>query len=225
MSKGKIILSANLFVDLQPFVSTDENRRYISGVHVEPAPFGGGICLVATDGHTLGCLHDPFGCIVGGTRILRLQREALQIIRAHLKEAIPAWLVAEGEPGDNTLRVVLAAHGEVETNAHCVATFSNCMLNENFPDWRRVVPDGAPSSKPDVRIGFQARYMAKFDALCPGKKTSTRSVVLTKNENGPSGAYFVKVSRREDFIGVIMGCSTSESDSELPVWYTGKGAS
>lgn len=49
-------------IKVRPFVSSDECRYYLQGIHVSVAPKGGALCA-ATDGRRLGVAHDADGIV------------------------------------------------------------------------------------------------------------------------------------------------------------------
>lgn len=51
---------ASLVAKMAPFVSNEETRYYLCGIHMAANP-GGGVRLAATDGHALIVAHDPEG--------------------------------------------------------------------------------------------------------------------------------------------------------------------
>ena len=102
----KIIINAKLALDMLPFISSEKSRYYLHGISVERAPIGG-VIMVATDGYALGAMHDSEGYIQGPTQIVRLGKEVISSIKANNKDPRKVWLVIEGQPGNNTISVVL----------------------------------------------------------------------------------------------------------------------
>lgn len=73
-------VNAKAFAAVSMFTAVSDVRPYLCGVFIKPHKDGGAE-IVATDGHTLACAHDPNGQITYGNELVRAEARALEQCR------------------------------------------------------------------------------------------------------------------------------------------------
>ena len=131
--------------------SIEQTRYYLHGVCIQHTPTGP--VFVATDGHRLiAARHDWQGDAPAPFAPVIVPLELLKRIKISRKASDVATITLTGEGGDRKVAIDYAG-GTVAANA----------IDGTFPDWRRVIPQGAPSG---VACQFQAQYLDAFrDAM------------------------------------------------------------
>lgn len=197
-SPFQIRVRADYFGLISAFISDNDNRHTLEGVCIEPHPVKG-VLLIATDGHTMGVIHDETG---------HCDPDAKGTIIAATKDVVKACK-ADREAANMTdvVRSVTLAKaglvvGEVYEDA-ILPQFSQfvkvtgAVIDGTFPEWRRVVPreaeGGFATYDPDLLAGF------KFPKFW-GFQTQGMTVFT----NGESGPALVRVAGLPEFAGVIM---------------------
>lgn len=141
-----VSVNARLFRAVAAFVSSDETRYYLQGVHIEPHAKGG-VIMVATDGKKLMCVWDKDGAMKGENPIVKLDKAALNACKA-----------VRGEQGDRRILIEGKTATIQDHERNPVATAYNVTVDGTFPAWRRVMPNvEKPSSG-----AYNAEYLAEF---------------------------------------------------------------
>jgi DNA polymerase-3 subunit beta len=121
--------------------STEDARYYLNGVHLEAQ--AGGLFLAATQGHLLASarIEAPEGSTEISSAII--PRDAVAQLQALLAEV-------EGE-----LEVAVSQGKQIRVSFDETALTSK-LIDGNFPDWRRVVPQSNPHTLKVNREAFAA---------------------------------------------------------------------
>ena len=164
---------------LAPFMAKNDIRYYLNGINVRP--WGKGVLLAATCGHTLGLVYDDKGKADGEYTV----QVSPALVAAARRPKWPngstvrgdAWVQAQALPDIERqptqlhkefqpmkcARLSLVAgtdgmHG-VEAELHLQA--GNCLIDGRYPDVQRVVPV-REHIKPGAPDAYQVQY---FDRL------------------------------------------------------------
>jgi hypothetical protein len=135
----KFAIHADLLMDLQFAVSTEETRYYLQGVYVDEKGM-----LAATDGHVLGVIcpqygkfsHDFFSALAG--QIVRLPPPK----ETRTRRGTQAWIVIEAKTG----ALHVSQTGLDKSPEDAIAAVPSyimpgtAFIDGTFPDWRRVLP-------------------------------------------------------------------------------------
>lgn len=215
---GKLFIkaSARAVAVVQNFVSREETRHYLTGVHFEKHP-AGGVVIVATCGTALAAYYDPDG-------IMRNEEQAgnkpsdhiILPITAGLRGTLTSVKHCTFIHHDKISHVVNDDHSETDprviTKQHIIRQY-NEPICWNFPEWRRVVPKSTSSIG---NIGIDLNILRRFkDAL--GGKACHINIAFT----GQSGACLVRKLDEPFFLGVVMPCQHAMTEY-LPAWYEKK---
>lgn len=201
----KCEISAELFLAVATFQSTEEVRYYLNGVCVQNHPESG-VILVATDGHVLGTYHDESAEYSGDDRghIIGLDKAQRQLVKQAIRRA-------EKLPGDGySVRLALLDNGNVHPVDENI--FAECEVDATFPDWRRVLPcDGTDTraEKYQGAISFSPALLLTFNTAFPKKP-----IVLHVGDR--SQAVGVRVAGHDSFYGVIMPMRFNADDMCRP---------
>lgn len=190
--KPAFAVRLSAFLKVKPFVSKEDTRYYLNGVHVSSCQDDGALC-VATDGHHLGVQRDPDGAC--WQEVICKIPDQLKAPRARDFLASP-WLVcmALGSKGHLSL-VEPAPKRDEDTADNAVARvdeallrFGRVLIDGTYPDWRRVIP--AATDGKGAR-SFNAQYLKSFGdyVRLDGADEMAPHLVLTQDK---------------DFVGVLM---------------------
>jgi len=211
----KVIIKAEYARLIQPFISTEATRYYLTGFFVERDPVKG-VRIVATDGNRLAVFHDADGlCLAGQGAIIALPKEAVRLCKPGR-----SW-----EPQVRHVEIDLAADtatihvGDPREGATPVGTFNKVLVDGSFPDYRRVIPDlplpGSRQCRPVIQ-SYRTSYLADFAKVADGRNASIRVLA-----HEPAGPAIVFVGGRADFFGVVMPYRDEQRD-RFPEWWTRK---
>lgn len=211
-----IVTKAKYLRMLAPFVSKEETRYYLHGIHVEPAKQG--IILVATDGHRMGIIHDvdgsaksPFICAVSkGALAYKAREDALAVFSGQMLGIVPAQY-ARAVKGPKT---AISYAEYIETLGPVDGT---------YPEWRKVVP---AEIKHRLRpLSFNARYVADFAKVieAAGKKTDFGAGFNFYQTGGPTDPVVARTPAVPEFVGLLMPMRV-DSMEPLPTWLAKKAA-
>ena len=156
-----IRVNANLFRMVYTAVSKEETRYYLNGVKIEAHPEKGAL-LIATDGHRMVVAHDEAG-VCEGEAIVAIPA----FVRAQCRNAkmFKPFRVLEIDPERRTasLREVTPEEKGRPEKTEDIVTAYGVIIDGAFPDWRRVVPAGGPST--GEYAAFNPRLMKEIAAL------------------------------------------------------------
>jgi hypothetical protein len=249
MSKiiGRVIVRVEHLLAVEPFQSNEETRYYLGGQYIESHPSGGAI-LVATDGHTLACLHDPDAIVEGDSTIwsapwkttftgpmrefAKLRPSSLPPVKTkNAKRKIYAELTRTlGQPSQ--LRLVAAENAAEVFNEGGIEFFSKrsvggqFWIDGTFPEYRRVIPIPEGEFMPQW---FQGRYVAKMAAFGQAvwsafhedkSETSSGMTILSgAHADGPAVARFSIPNVFVVIMPVRHKIELEPSKAGLPDWY------
>lgn len=191
-------------IKARPFISKEETRYYLNGVHIEASLEGGAVC-VATDGHRLGVAYDADGYVERSTIV-----QIPSIIKAERGLFLRPWLVGVAtENGNGYIAVVEGkktderdddAKYAIERVEECTLRVGRAFIDGNFPDWRRIIPEMKPT---DTTRAFNRKYLAAFGdhIQITGADGMSPQIIQTEDR---------------DFIGVLMPMRLDKRD--LPEW-------
>ena len=189
-----IITKPDLFAAALKFMSTDDLRRGIKGVCLQPRPEGG-CYLVATDGHSFFAGVDVEAAGVDKEYIIRpLSKPWLASLAKAMALEISDTLITPYRAGGN----------------HAPMPFK--IVDDTFPDWRRFVPDCSSGVVSD----FNAEYVATFGAA--SKLLECETMKIFHNGCAPC---LVK-GQRDDWFGILMPLRVNPY--EIPVTFGYPGA-
>lgn len=185
-----VSVNARLFRVVHNFISTEETRHYLNGVHIEKHARGG-LLMVATDGHRLMCVHDEKGSIEGDSVIVKLDKAALAACKA-----------GRGEPDDRRLK--LEGNNVTVQNCHDlpVGAAFNVVIDGTFPAWRRVIPN-LDAIKPRP-AAFNGEYLADY-GKASGELRNEKSSLISLWGDG-DGANIVRFPNVNWAFGLLMPC-------------------
>lgn len=210
---------------LAPFVSTEEARFYLQGIGVFPHK-DDGVLLVATNGHTMGVIHDSDG-ETNGDWICPVTPLMLQAMKADMRSAwdeddgeyqydargrIPHLLHFVGDVAYLTAAEFLGKKVDRIGKHHVLADYAPA-IDGTFPEWRRVIPTELPAPAP---VPFNAEYLAKFGRVARIRNHLAKPLVTLFNgeREGPA---VVRVDGVPEFVGVLMPVRL-EPFEPLPDW-------
>ncbi|MDQ0314829.1 DNA polymerase III subunit beta [Amorphus orientalis] len=118
-----------------PFISREETRYYLNGValqQVKQEGDHGAWSLIATDGHRL--IEVPAGSAISDVRLSGAFPGVI-LPKVLVEQIVRLW------PGDDAIAVRISGL-QIELDLGDVR-ISSRLIDGTFPDWRRVIPDGA----------------------------------------------------------------------------------
>lgn len=154
---------ARAFRFIANFAAEEPTRYYLEGVHIEPvdAELGGGIVLVATNGHRLGAYWDANG---------EASRPVTVATPNHtgFAQTLHRWRdgdIAMHEGLGTEARVFTAHH---HGSAHVGDVFLGAENDGSalFPNWRKTVPWALLDAEGGTRAEFNWRVLEPFAASC-----------------------------------------------------------
>lgn len=149
-----IKVSALMFAAAARFVSTDECRYYLTGVHVEPCHLGGAL-MVGTDGHRLFCIHDKDGVCTAPVIIS---------LSAPLLDALAPETADEDETRSRIVnRMLEISDAGIAEIVGVLRQLDDCRIDGTFPDWRKVFPK--MTDAPRAAASFNGKYLGDFGAV------------------------------------------------------------
>jgi hypothetical protein len=207
MSQLITMMRADRAMLASAFISTEETRYYLNGIHLSPMP-GGGMRIAATNGHYLGVFKEDVG-FTDAERIVKLPADCLSALKK-LRSYDNAWLgLFPGEGSKLMVRVALGSAEDalevLESGAPNFTVWQGFadLIDGTFPDYGHLMPyfeekDSAPT-------WFGPAYLAIFAKVCAvsangSKKRDGGNLMVRAQGNGPA---FIECGR-EDFVGVLM---------------------
>lgn len=209
------------FAAVNLFAAVRDVRYYLEGVFIEPHPVKG-VILVATDGHTLGLLHDPDGWVAAPIIVGDITKQlisACSVLGNEARMTVPKLLyISQGG-------AVVSADHEVKELINPFAPQSLHMskiqlIDAKFPDYRRVI-----DMKREVGAAFpcvNSSYLSRLDKvarlLIPGNKYGW-GVEMTSSGRATSVlARFTQCDLEHRFLGLLMPMHSDAPKTLLPDW-------
>lgn len=148
----RIKLSLTCVLRAAVFMAKNDIRYYLNGVFVEPVPGGGGVVIVATNGHALGACVDKDGTIDGPGSVR--QGFILHLAPSFMREAA-VWARANSsgrsrhKMGPDGARLVVEGQrlsispgfGYAGSDMEAYIQPGRCQIEGRFPNWGKAVPD------------------------------------------------------------------------------------
>ncbi len=215
--KTTLRIPKNEIQALLPFISHDEVRIALNGIHVElrrddPYPI-----LVACDGRRLAVLRSD-GDWQGNCGELFLP---LDFLKQSLKFPLP-----KGGANRFTFQVIGSTVRTIVNEGHKLHVKLSRPIHEaelKYPKWRQVIPQvrKQPLTLTDPCLCFNPRYMGDFEQAChklAGKNFTGVKVYPGKDETEP---FVVRLGAYPSFYGVLMPMRTDGHntwDATPPGW-------
>lgn len=192
---------------LIPFMAVHDIRYYLNGICVEKAK-DGGVYLIATDGHTMGVIHDATGTIEGAESVIFRVGPGLgtasKAAASKLHRGIKYRLLVQGQ------RVKIACGFDSEGDAELFIQAGRSLIEGKFPDWRKVIPDFSK-----LKLGFgndmNAMYLARLAKIATDKRFQGVSLWQAERDK----AVVARVPRVPEMIIVLMPMREGPTDAAL----------
>lgn len=186
-------VNADMFRAAALFVSSEQTRYYLAGVHIAPHAVAG-VTLTATDGHRLLCVHDESGvCDQPEGLIVRADPVAMRkAAKRGRDETEPRRFMSES---NDSPAWVTHADGEQ------VAFFKDWRVDGSFPDWRRVMPSSDETS--NAGQWYNPKLIADFVEVSKllGDDNKPAIRIAAGDEGSPA---MVRLANVPHAFGVIM---------------------
>lgn len=211
-----IVVRADLLKMVLPFVSSEETRYYLHGVHIEPAPDHGAL-MVATDGHRLAVAYDK-GARIDGNFICRfsgrLRRKAAEVNDCHVVFHQDCVTLIDGEDLGT-----LDKHGPVSLPTLAQAMERIPPIDGTYPDWRRTIPRETDPSL--THVVLNSNYVQSLIEV--GKlslKGGPRYPYMTIYPSGATTPTVCRIPGLPEFFAVMMPVvrATQEEVEVIPSW-------
>lgn len=172
IAKSVVDVSARLFYAAALVASREETRYYLNGVHVQPCA-GGGVMLVATDGHRLVCVRDSSG-------------SCLKPVTVGFPDGFPRDLPTEKLGEEFRLRVDSAG---VLSIPGAYLSSGNALIDGSYPEWARVVLPLRDAIKAGKRglATFNSNYLHSFGKVA-AKLTPKSGAPLVRIVHGETAS-------------------------------------
>lgn len=189
------------------FVSSEETRYYLKGVHVESKPEG--FVMTATNGHYL--------------MMTRHDYENDETTPTWDSFIVPISLIDRVKLDKRIDYAEIDYDGTKISITYMGATYSENKIDGSFPDARRVVPNSVSNETAQFDPAYIALF-GKAKTLITGKKSGN---VITISHNGYSPALVDLVPDDAGFqgFGVLMPLRTNKPMSCPPSWANVVGVS
>lgn len=149
---------------LEPFMGVRDIRYYLSGFLIERAARGG-VYIVASNGHIMAAVYDRDGVIEGEARII-IRRDTGLIAGA--KRCVTRGDLKPQVLYENGRVTVAPDFGMQGTDMETFVMPGKALVEANYPDWRRVLPDFS-KLEPGIKSAVvDSRYMAIFKGVSMG---------------------------------------------------------
>ena len=190
------------------FVSTEETRYYLKGVHIEPVAedLGGGVVLVATDGVKLGAYWDAAGFAARPVTVSVPLYAGLARMVDHWREGEIAMHYGLGPDAR-----VFAAHHAGEASFMDAALGAENAGSDRFPPWRKVVPWNLMNAEGGTRAKFDWRQLEPFAAAFHDDEIDEHDGSTIPAQRlpqifgaDPDGPHLVLRHDIKDFFGAVM---------------------
>lgn len=186
------------------FTGREETRFRLSGVLIEPHPTQG-VLMVATDGYRLIVIHDEDG-FAKEKIIVRMDKKNLSLCRERLIG------IDQGKELFDRREIEVSADGTavVLLEGKRIGKQENAVLNEQFPNWRRVLPTGI-TEKPTL-TALSGRFLGDFSAAAK-RLTGSEGLFFAPHEQEP---FIVNFSDNAKAFGIMMPMESDEIVVGLP---------
>jgi DNA polymerase-3 subunit beta len=209
------------FAAMNVFAAVQDVRYYLNGIFIEPHPEKG-VVIVATDGHTLGLIHDPDGWV------------AAPIIVGHISKGLISACSVKGSARRLNAPALLyiTQHGAVvdtdEVARDDINPFSPStthmskidIIDGKYPDYRRVIDlkREAGTAFPCVNTHYLARLDAVAKLLIPTNRTGWGVELLSTGRATSVLARFNACDLEHRFLALLMPMQNEAPKTLLPDW-------
>ena len=219
MTQDKTIATVPLaaFILLKPFISTEETRYSLNGVHLTPHepsdPVTGNSITVATDGHGLGVFgfgDDTGDCVDVVSPVIVSRYAVDRLVKATPRRQHGSARVvitkATDHPSEATF-LVLDGTGETLTVQPMP---DDGLVGSTFPQWRLIVANARQNkgALPEQMPLFKGPLFATLAVIAremhrlTGRKGSAHVCLQPSRENGAPAE--ITLEGFQDFYGLLM---------------------
>lgn len=200
----KLNIQARLVAAIYQFGARNDIRYYLNGVYVEPIP-GGGVLIVATNGHAMGMWRD-----IGG----EVERPAILRIGKQLEAACAGSEALRLKIIDDRLVVVDKLGIEIFIQHHDGLKAGSWEIEGMFPRWEKVVPPSYDG--PALSSALNARYVKLVHKALKIGHDAAGNHAITVMQKSAESSIAVLSAAVPDFFGVIM--PIRENVARYPSW-------
>jgi DNA polymerase-3 subunit beta len=188
----KIKTNARILRAAARFSTSKDIRYYLNGVSIEATAQQ--TIVIGTDGHRLAAIAETHS-------------EANHIGGDFINVIIPADSVAmilklsgAKRGADDPILISRDDGGAWRLETSRGADLSFVPIDGQFPDWRRVFPDGCKADGPMVRI--DPKYIADFGEAARDLGKTTSSVIYYSRD--AQSSMMIRIDEFPDFVGIVM---------------------
>lgn len=214
-------INPKYFAATNLFAAVNDARYYLNGVFIEAHPVKGAI-IVATDGHTLGLLHDPDGWVAEPIIVGNITKQLISAcsVKGSEKRMTVPKLLYISQSG-----AVVSSDHEVKDLINPFAPQSLHMskiqiIDGKFPDYRRVIGmkrEETDTAFPCVNSAYLARLSAVAKLLID-TKYGHGVALMSSGRNAKVIARFTACELEHRFLGLLMPVRTDAPTTLLPDW-------
>jgi hypothetical protein len=191
---------------LRLFASEDESRYALNGVRIEVSA-GQRQVMVATDGRRILCLRSE--CLGQSTFSITLHRSFIDRI--------------ERTVSDNRLllgdELEITIHGIVATAklvSYKIAVEDEAVIDENYPNWRQVIPKSPETPFALEWLALNANYVASYSKAA--SILGANDAVLKWRLHGKEAPVEIVCDRLKDFYDPLMAVQVDSQAFNKPEW-------
>ncbi|OSQ34293.1 hypothetical protein, partial [Thalassospira sp. MCCC 1A01428] len=200
------------------FISTDESRHFLRGVHVEPHPDGGAL-LVATNGHIICAVHDETAKIGDGESWICF---APQSIRTALNKRDAGHLHFVGNSAyvttqDWTKRQGATGQSPAIPTEHHIAVSWAPPIDATYPQWRKALP--ATHTTPTGEIAINGDNIVRLTKAVKMVADYKQSPILNWfTPATPGHPVIVRTEINDRLFAAIMPMRGRDNNTAYPAW-------
>lgn len=186
----KIKTSTEYIQIVSRFISREETRYYLCGIHFQPHPKGG-LVIVATDGHRLGAIYDKDGIFEGDPVTIPFGKDFLKSLE-HRRATHYVWSenISRAKAHSEKIKEKFFAIDEPTLSMEYAKA-----IDGTFPDWQRVIPKKVV--KTDY-FNFNPIYLADF------KSTDSKFSAVRIYGGEKMEPHLVRIAGIPEFLGILM---------------------
>jgi hypothetical protein len=225
--------SARYLAALIPFISNHECRHYLNGIQIAPAA-AGGIILAATNGHTIGVIHDPEGSADAET-ILDMSESSL--LRSVLADGFREVTSMDYEEGYQTTSMSgdfgsVRIEGDLSTvfgpqDKYITHKIGVEGIDGPFPQWQTIFFKADALNKPQNYAALNPQLLMHIGTAVKILENTTVphiKVFFTSVDKDGSGEFdgpMIVTTRNDKFRAAIMPVKGGGmKDHTIPEWIT-----
>jgi DNA polymerase-3 subunit beta len=209
------------FAAMNVFRAERDSRYYLEGIFIEPHPEKG-VILVATDGSTLGVIHDPDGwtaapVIVGGISKKLISACSSKGIEHRMTVPKLLYISQHGAvvTGDSQVFDEVNPFGSLALHMSKID-----IVDGKFPDWRKVVALKRTQSSeyPCVNSAYLARLYTAAKILVPNSKYGWGIDLIPSGRDTQVIARISNTELENRFMALLMPMRNDAPKTHLPDW-------